>query len=321
MTLWRLRLVLDPLAPFATPPTSGTMFGHLCWAFRARHGQAALQDWLDRLPLAPTALSDLLPAEHLPVPLLPAGFGDAAAAMTREGRERHDQRKLQRRRRLLPLAAWRDVRVAATAERVAKHASDLGLFAPARVPHNRIDRLNGQTPADGGGGLWFADELWPQPGRLEADLYVRTTLPEQELAGLVRDVGATGFGADASLGRGRFRLAEIAPAAWLDDAPAAGGKRRMLSLGQGFVSANMRAARWRRFVLFGKVARGVTAQGARPWKLPLVLAESGCTFAPADAGPFGAWVTGVHQDRPEIGHNGFHLAIPYTEPPMTEAAE
>lgn len=91
----------------------------------------------------------------------------------------------------------------------------------------------------------------------------------------------------------------------------------MLSLSQGVITPNMTEARWRRFVLFGKVGREMMAAGRRPWKLPLVLAEAGATFAPADTGPFGAWVTGVHQDddpSDPIGHNAFHLAVPYTEP-------
>jgi CRISPR-associated protein Csm4 len=320
MTLWRLRLALDPLAPFATPPTSGTLFGHLCWAYRARHGQPALQAWVDRLPAEPFAISDLLPADHLPVPLLPAVPEALPQPLTREARESYEQRKKQRSRRFLPARAWREARTGATAARIAKQAADARLFKPARVPHNRIDRLSGQTPEQGGGGLWFADEFWPNGTAPQADLYVRTTLPERQLADLVRDVGETGFGADATLGRGRFALAGIEAAAWLDDAPAAGGMRRMLSLSQGFVSENMVQPRWKRTVLFGKVARSVMAEGARPWKLPLLLAEAGCTFAPADAGPYGAFLTGIHQDRPEIGHNGFHLAIPYTEAPVPEAA-
>jgi hypothetical protein len=92
----------------------------------------------------------------------------------------------------------------------------------------------------------------------------------------------------------------------------------MLSLSQGVITRNMAHARWRRFVLFGKLGREMMAEGKRPWKLPLVLAEAGATFAPADPGPFGAWVTGLHQDddpTDPIGHNAFHLAIPYTEAP------
>lgn len=313
MTLWRLRLALDRLAPFATPPTSGTIFGHLAWAYRARHGQAALQGLLDRLPAEPIAVSDLLPADHLPVPLLPTPPEHLPRPLTSEARERYERRKQERTRRTITTTAWRNVRVGATAAKVLKQASGARLFAPSRVPHNRIDRRTGQTPEEGGGGLWFADEFWPQGERPEADLYVRTPLPRQELADLVRDVGETGFGADAAMGRGRFGISGIEEAGWLDNAPAAGGTRRMLSLSQGFITANMREPRWKRFVLFGKVARTVMAEGARPWKLPLVLAEAGCSFTPADAGPFGAWVTGIHQDRPEIGHNGFHLAIPYTE--------
>lgn len=320
MTLWRLRLALDPLAPFATLPTSGTLFGHVCWAYRARHGQPALQAWLDGLAAKPCAVSDLLPADHLPVPLLPAPPEALPQPLTAEARARYDRRKQERRRRHIHRDAWREVRVGATAARVAaKAAETAALFAPGRVPHNRIDRRSGKTPEAGGGGLWFADEFWPAGPRPTADLYVRSTLPKDKIATLLRDVGETGFGADAGYGRGRFRVEGIEAAGWLDEAPGAGGARRMLSLSQGFVTANMQQARWRRFVLFGKVARSVMAEGARPWKLPLLLAEAGCSFAPADAGPFGAWITGVHQDRPEIGHNGFHLAIPYTEAPTPES--
>jgi CRISPR-associated protein Csm4 len=320
MSLWRLRVSLDARSPFATPPTSGTLFGHLCWAFRARHGQAALQAWLDRLPAEPLAVSDLLPVDHLPVPLLPTPPEHLPQPLTRDARERYERRKQERKRRYIGTTAWRDARVGATAEKIAKQGTDMHLFLPVRVPHNRIDRRSGKTPEAGGGGLWFADEHWPKAGRCAADLYVRSVLPGRDLADLVRDVGETGFGADATLGRGRFTLDGIEAAGWLDDAPSAGGTRRMLSLSQGFVTTNMRQARWKRFVLFGKVARLVMAEGARPWKLPLVLAEAGCSFTPADAGPFGTWITGVHQDRPEIGHNGFHLAVPYTEAPIRVAA-
>ena len=312
MELRRFRLRLDPLSAFGTPPTSGTLFGHLCWAKRGRDGGAALRAWLRRLPAEPVALSDLLPADHLPKPLLAPASGAAADA------------KAVKKRRFILLDAWRGLRTGATAAALQKGLRDArGDVAPdppflhrARSPHNRLDRQTGRTPEAGGGGLWFADEYWPEP-RL-ADLYLRSALPAREMEALIAAVGETGFGRDASTGRGRFRLEGSEAVAWLDEAPRPAGERRMLSLSQGVVSANMRDARWRRFVLFGKLGREMIAEGRRPWKLPLVLAEAGCTFAPADAGPFGAWVTGLHQDddpADPIGHNGFHLALPYTEAP------
>lgn len=316
MELRRYRLALDPFSPFGTPPSSGTLFGHLCWAKRWHDGADALRAWLRRLPHEPFLISDLLPADHLPRPLLAqAGTGSAAAP----------DAKALKRRRYVSLEAWRTLRTAAAPDSLA-HALRLSerdppLFAIARSPHNRIDRRSGKTPEAGGGGLWFADELWPvrrddHAGPIAADLYVQTTLPAREVEALLADIGASGFGRDASLGRGRFRVEGSEPAHWLAEAPTGAGTLRMLSLSQGVISHNMREARWQRFVLFGKVGRPMMAAGKRPWKLPILVAEAGATFVPDGEGPFGAWLTGLHQDddpTDAIGHNAFHLAIPYTE--------
>lgn len=314
MDLRRFRLRLDGHSPFGTPPTSGTIFGHLLWAKRAREGRDALRAWLRRLPQEPVAISDLLPADHLPRPLLrPAPSAEKDA-------------KQLKKRRYISLDAWRKLREGAntsTLETLLRQARDDPPFlAPERVPHNRIDRASGKTPEAGGGGLWFAEELWPKPTdrnarHIDADLYVRSTLPARVLEDLLAHVGEVGFGADAGLGRGRFRVEGSEAAAWLEDMPRGNNATaRMLSLSQGVVTENMREARWRRFVLFGKLGREMVAEGKRPWKLPLVLAEAGATFAPEGSGPFGAWVTGLHQDddpADPIGHNAWHLAIPYTE--------
>jgi CRISPR-associated protein Csm4 len=315
MELRRYRLLLDTASPFGTPPTSGTLFGHLAWAKRRREGRAALQAWLARLPAEPFLLSNLLPADHLPRPLLPPA-GQAATA---------EDAKALKRRRYLPLSAWKRLRIGATATTLdtllRESKADPPFLRAASSPHNRIDRRTGGTPAAGGGGLWFAEEQWPvarQEGsrRIAADLYVRSALPAKQVEALLAEVGETGFGRDAGLGRGRFKVEGSEAAGWLDEAPAAAGARRHLSLSQGVVTANMRSARWQRFGLFGKLGREMTAEGKRPWKLPLLLAEAGATFAADDPGPFGAWITGLHQDddpADPIGHNAFHLAIPYTE--------
>ena len=319
MELRRFRLVLDPLSPFATPPSSGTVFGHLLWAKRAREGRDALKAWLSRLPEEPVAMSDLLPADHLPRPLLrPAPSTEKDA-------------KALKKRRYISLDAWRELREAADTPRLEgllrQTREDPPFLTAARVPHNRIDRSTGKTPEAGRGGLWFADELWPtardrNAQRIEADLYVQSALLASTLEALLAHVGETGFGADAGLGRGRFRLEGSETVAWLKDLPQGDGVARRLSLSQGVVTENMRDARWRRFVLFGKLGREMVAEGKRPWKLPLVLAEAGATFAPEGSGPFGAWVTGLHQDddpSDPIGHNAWHLAIPYTEKTETRA--
>jgi len=319
MELRRFRLRLNPASPFGTPPTSGTVFGHLAWAIRRREGRDALRALLARLAQDPILVSDLLPADHLPRPLLAAETSADAAP---------ERTKALKRRRYVGLDAWRALRTGATAAALERALSNNGAIAPdppflalGGVPHNRIDRETGKTPEAGGGGLWFADELWPVPARegnraVEADLYIRSSMPAQRLESLLAEIGESGFGRDATYGRGRFDVAGSESIPWLEEAPRGLGRPRLLSLSQGVITANMLEARWRRFVLFGKLGREMTAEGRRPWKLPLMLAEAGATFSPADDGPFGAWVTGLHQDddpADPVGHNGFHLALPFTE--------
>ncbi|MBK8185550.1 MAG: hypothetical protein IPK63_22690 [Candidatus Competibacteraceae bacterium] len=68
MPAYRIRLRLG--GPLATPLHSGTLFGHLCWARRLRESERALVTWLTSLPESPFLLSDALPCDQLPRPLL-----------------------------------------------------------------------------------------------------------------------------------------------------------------------------------------------------------------------------------------------------------
>ncbi|MDA8051009.1 MAG: hypothetical protein M0002_13570 [Rhodospirillales bacterium] len=333
MTLYRLRLTLS--GPLGTPLTSGTIFGHLCWAYRDAHGEPALESWLRELPEKPWMISDGFPAEHLPCPLIPPAVPAPARPdkMTRDKLRSLEADKERRKHPFIPRARWRDLRVGLTpaklaqhacdapvlnqcwhglhslAAKLAQHACDAPVPAEHRIAHNTIDRRTATTPDTG--GLWFVDEFWPGAKSLAADIYVRAPASADEVGKLFRAVGESGYGRDASTGRGTFSLT-IDPAPELDSPPPAGGTPRMLSLSHGSISANMQDACYKLTAHFGKVGRSMLANVQRPWKLPILLARPGATFIPADDGPFGAWLTRVHQDRPEIGHNAFHLAIPFT---------
>jgi CRISPR-associated protein Csm4 len=311
--LYRFRLQLPRGTPFGTPPTSGTLFGHLCWAVRAREGREGLEAFLAALPQAPTAVSDLFPAGYLPRPLLP----------TPESRVPDDLRKKLKRRRYLSRPAWEALRAAAEEaaleEKLEAEAADPPFFTRHRRAHHRLDHKQGKT-AEEGGGPWFTEAYWPAAAEgargIEADLYVQTPHPPHWIADLLAEVGARGYGRDATFGQGQFTVAGWEEEQALAAPPPGTGPLRFLSLSQGVITAAMRAPRWQRFVLFGKIGRDMMAEGLRPWKLPIVLARAGATFGadtPPPHGIFGAWLTGIHQDRPDIGHNAFHVSLPYRE--------
>lgn len=313
MTLIRVRLRLE--GPLGTPLTSGTLFGHLCWAKRERESERALIDWLNGLSDAPWALSDGFPAGFLPRPLLRPGSrrADGNEKMTPERLKRLEKKKQEAKWPWLLAEQWRDLR-----ERMSDplpenrtqrdSAEDWAKPDPAlphRIAHNSIHRLTGSTPDEG--GLYFVDEDWSYAKKPERDVYVRAKTTADELRDLFGAVGETGYGRDATWGRGQFTVVDVIDARWLD----AHDGNRMLSLSHGCLTANMASARYKLFTHFGKV--GASLPTNVPWKYPVLLTRPGATFTPTDSGPFGAWLTGVHQERRDVGHNAYHLAIPFTE--------
>lgn len=304
MTLFRIRLRLE--APLGTPLTSGTLFGHLCWARRESAGEQALIAWLTGLPDSPWALSDGFPAGLLPRPLVwPAPrHATGSGKMTAEGLKCLEKDKQRAKWPWLPIDRWERLR-GQVSDPLLKACATSGPTLSHRLAHNSIHRLTGSTLDEG--GLYFVDEDWSYATIPERDVYLRAKTTADELRDLFQAVGEAGYGRDATWGRGQFTVADISDAGWLDQHSG----NRMLSLSHGCLTANMAKPRYKLFTHFGKVGAGLPT--TVPWKYPILLTRPGATFSPADTGPFGAWLTGVHQERAEVGHNAYHLAIPFTE--------
>jgi CRISPR-associated protein Csm4 len=323
MPAYRIRLRLQ--GPLATPLHSGTLFGHLCWAKRLREGEAALTSWLAALPESPLLLSDALPRDCLPRPLLQPG--DRPEPATGESRQdflqRLQQDKKLRKTAFIPVADFLELRgglsEAGLLDRLRRRAAEpeQAELAPARrrfrplsvivrQPHNTIDRLTGTTPE--AGGLYFMDEEWRRDAAAELDVYAAGEIACVELQALFDTVGEFGFGRDANLGRGRFAATvELA-----DSRLFAHDGNRWLSLSHGVLTANMVAPFYKLHTHYGKLG-GLYAGGERsPFKHPLLLTRPGATFSPTDAGPFGALLAGVHPHHPEIRQNAWHLGLPFT---------
>ena len=322
MPAYRIRLRLQ--GPLATPIHSGALFGHLCWAKRLHEGETALIEWLAALPESPLLLSDALPHDQLPRPLLLPG--ERPESVTSESRRdflhRLQQDKQLRKTAFIPVADFLELRTglseagllarlrSAAERQTAKQPPLRRRFRPlsltVRQAHNTIDRLTGTTPETG--GLYFMDEEWRRDTATELDVYAAGEISSEALQSLLSTVGEFGFGRDASLGRGRF-TATVDPAnPRLFDYDG----NRILSLSHGVLTANMAAPLYKLHTHYGKLG-GLYAGGERsPFKYPLLLTRPGATFSPAAAGPFGELLTGVHPHHPEIRQNAWHLGLPFT---------
>ncbi len=303
------RVTIRLTAPLGTPVVSGTLFGHLCWAMVDLRGEEALADWLTAMETGrrpPFLLSDAFPAGFLPRPLMPPRWPEGDPPLERATKWKKARKAvLVRREDFLelrkgaPEAAWAEAAADASPPEPEEH----------RHAHNRIDRIRNTTPESA--GIWFVDDLWydGRDGRDRLDVYVDTDLDAALLRDLFTLVGENGYGRDITHGRGFFAVEELAP----DGGLVAFEGNRLVSLSRGCLTDNMREPRYRRTTHYGKLAIRMNALTGRPWKKPILLTLPGASFRPADDGPFGRLLAGVHLDRPEIRFNAWHLAIPYRE--------
>jgi CRISPR-associated protein Csm4 len=199
-----LKLTLRPLAHFGTPLAGDTLFGHLCWAVRERQGERHLTDLLDGYTAGHPFLvvSDAFPNGFLPRPTAPEALlgQDVEPAARKVARER---RWLPTAEAHLPLGQW-----ITRAQRCDFADSDV-------LTQNTINRITGTT----GAGQFAPRQIERTAYRNGTTLHVYAVFDESGLdveavRRLFDDVGAVGYGRDASTGLGKFAVESISEHRW-----------------------------------------------------------------------------------------------------------
>ena len=288
MTLHRLTVSLS--GPLGTPLVGPTLFGLICQLICEREGEKALTDWLGE-PERIWRISDGFPAGCLPKPLV------------RPRPLRPDQLDSVKVRKA-KLWIRRDVWMQHRASWAESELQDDDFVANVVHRHGRGTLETG--------GLFLVEDDWRFSGSgREMDIYVECGDRPDRIRELVEAVGQRGYGRDISTGRGRFSFKGIGPDPELARLP---GASRRMSLSRGVLTrTTMRDVLWRVEPHFGRVGPELALAGVSPFKRPVLLTRPGCTYRPDGSGVAGRWVMDIHPERPEIGLNGLHLAIPFSE--------
>jgi len=264
-----LKFTLRPLTPFGTPLAGDTLFGQLCWALALRRGSAGLDDllygYVDGQPFA--VLSDAFPAGLLPRPTVPDSVAGLAAADPRERKALRRRQWLPADQAALPLHAWLHSAVEA-AQGVAVVRTQ-----------NTINRLTGTT----GRGAFAprqVEQIEFPPGTV-LDVHAvhdPERLTAAALHEALSDIGASGFGRDASTGLGKFDVIAMDAAADAARTPAA---HAMTLAPCAFdpEAIDPDGCWWLPVTRFGR--HGGTAAlggGGGPFKRPLMLARTGAVL-------------------------------------------
>jgi CRISPR-associated protein Csm4 len=319
------RICLRLRSALGTPLQGDTMFGHLCWAWRATRGESWLAEFLAAYgdERAPLVLSDGFPAGWLPFPSLPQPrLGAAADPAAAEAAKALRAVRLVRQEWLLEAAsAGLQDALRSLAEEGARDPERLRENVrggpPGRVratPHVTIDRRSGAVRRPG--GLYAQPDYLPDDEGRDWVMFARVA---DDAPGLVEAlgealavVGRQGYGRDASAGLGRVE-ASLEPWQW----PAAPQDADAFMALSAFVprAGDPVEGWWSLRAKFGKLggwwATGPGPDGRHdPFKRPLLMVDAGAVFRTGrERRPwYGQLLGGVHRDS-RIRHHALCLPL------------
>ena len=286
-----LRGTLRPLTAFGTPLKGDTLFGQLCWGIVHRHGEERLKELLRGYTGDDPFLvvSDAFPSGYLPRPTAPHRLlqSDSEKTIDRKNSKRNIWLRWEDLSR--PLDSWGALFLASEE-----------IFGGAMVRdlqhHNSLNRKTGTT----GTGMfapYATTKIWfrraksdPEPSAglsdVRLDLYLvcdqdRLTLPE--LSQILGDMGATGFGRDASTGLGKFDLLSLDPTPPLSQSEPNAVMTLAPSLPQGSKIDPNRSF-YLPFTRFGRHGDMAVLRG-KPYKTPVLLADTGALLSLREPSP------------------------------------
>lgn len=300
----RLRLTIRPLSAFGTPLAGDTLFGQLCWAARERFGQSRLGEllsgYVEGRPFA--VISDGFPSGFVPRPTLPECVLDRVVdpALRKEARRRV---WMPLGKAGLPLSEWLDL-------------AQASLYPRGTVlTQNTINRLTGTT----GTGPFAPRQVDRLAFGVDAHVDIHVVLDEARLhpdalLQLMEDLGATGFGRDATTGLGKFVIESVEPQEW-SDTPA----RHFMTLApcapvpEALDAANCFYQPLTRFGRHGNIA----VLSGQPFKRPILMLRTAAILTTRGAGQFAYHGSGIGGEArpisaamPQTVHQGYAPLVP-----------
>ena len=283
------RVSIEVCSRLQTPLKGDTIWGHIACGIANHEGADGVEAFCRLDP--PFVISSAFPHGMLPNPLLPPDGN------TKEFRSRKEYTEFKKSKK-------------------SKYSSSSAFLEEPGIPNNGksfMDSVSTHVSISRDSGaaldemLFSSDEMWPSDGDgTLMDLYIFSMLPDDRVMELLSWAFEFGYGADASIGAGRIRIAGSLIA--VKPKPSTYG--RYLALGPFFASSVVFDLRASTFVRKGKIG-GLLARDLSPYKKSVILYDEGATFC-ADGGLeyIGSLLHGMHSSNDyDICHSAFAPVI------------
>jgi len=316
-----LKLLLSPRSSFKSKLQSDTIFGQFCWYYRYKYGEEKLITFLTNYNTTPSIIfSDGFYNGYLPLPILKPlaaqDFENSAKKFTSDSNQIYQLAKYFKKieyikeddlLRLLDLdspLSNSDILEKLLQSRFNKNSGILEDVVHSMKTHilkNSVNRLLNTTTE----GLHQSEETFFDKG-VKIDIYVRFSsdyISQQEIVELFEIIGKVGFGADKSVGKGRFKIESFTTEFGLKKFTSPSkSKNGFVSLSSGLaLDSKIELNYGKTFTKFGK-AGGHNAIGPNPFKNPLILFKSGSTFFKKEESDF----YGASTNEPFYDKKGYH---------------
>ena len=339
-----IEITIKPISGFGTPMKGDTIFGHICWQaaydsslFGGRTIDQLLSDYETNPFLIISSAFFKVGNNEKTIRVLKRPDIPLPSLFDFQGKSK---KEIIRMRKVLKSKRWMKIPDGGRIESLKKidYISDSELVeesilsstekgqlearkkgaksivAEFSQPHNTINRLTNTT----GEGRFapFVSDQSVFLGQIELILYVglREDISIEQTRVALQRIGETGFGKDASTGLGKFNvisaeefslssLGSDTPNACYVLAPSVPEKNTFLQ---------MYFAPFTRFGRHGDVL----AKSSNPFKNPVIMADEGAIFMPADLDrtmnkPYiGTAVTNISKAEPNAVTQGYSLYIP-----------
>lgn len=284
-----------------TPFHNDTMFGQLCWGIKYGYGETALLKFLEEYnDEPPLILSSGFPAGYMPMPVLKPVLSQAGAGLDKITKHKEIKKIKWIEKELL----HKTISISSFLQQVLKVPMEVEEITRQR---NSIDRLS-QTTLEG--GLYSVLEHWHDMrfGKF-IEIYLKTKIDKEKLQDWFVCAFSNGFGADASIGKGRVEVVKI------EKISLPGAGNRAMALGN-FIPRkedNIYEILGVPKVKFGKLGGDFVHQ-MNPFKKPVLMYPSGTTFTTNEdhKSYIGRMVNNINQDA-RIKHFAYTPIIYFNE--------
>lgn len=296
------RFTLKTQTAFGTPLVGDSLFGQFCWAVVQHYGETRLENLLngyaDQKPFI--VISDAFPKGYLPLPALPSQLWENGAEQ--------DRKKLKKK-------AWIDVAQHAQSvnawQKSAKNDAEIGLQKTTQdQPHNTLNRQT-MTTGENEFAPYSISQIW-YPQHTELDLYVvfdDARIRLDEVIQCLSDIGKIGFGRDASIGLGKFELAQTQAVTF--STKNANAYLTLANTAPQGLDLDSENSFYQLHTRFGRHG-GLYALGSNPFKKPIILAKTAAIFAVENwHKPFlGNGLANVSYAQEKAVHQGYAPVVP-----------